>query len=248
MAATTMLQRLSALANPTRFSALAGRILPWAWGLAAVLFVVGLVLGFTSPPDARQGDMVRLLYIHPPTAWIAMLAFGLMAVAALGTLVFKHPLADVAAKAAAPIGAAFTLVGLITGALWGRPTWGTFWVWDGRLTSFLILFFIYLGIIALWHMMEDQVRAGRVVAILTLVGSVNLPIIRYSVEWWSTLHQPASLDLGGSAIDGALLTPMLVMLLAFTVLFVALHLTAMRNEILRRRVRTMRLLAADQAR
>jgi heme exporter protein C len=171
-----------------------------------------------------------------------------MSVAALGTLVWRHPLADVAAKAAAPIGAAFTFLCLVTGSLWGRPMWGTYWVWDARLTSVLVLFLMYLGLIALWRTVDDPSRAARAAAILTLVGAVNLPIIKFSVDWWNTLHQPASvLRLGGPTIDASILVPLLWMALAFTLLFVTLHLAAMRNEILRRRVRTLRLMRARGA-
>ena len=171
-----------------------------------------------------------------------------MSVAALGTLVWRHPLADVAAKAAAPIGAAFTLMCLLTGSLWGRPMWGTYWVWDARLTSVLILFLMYLGVIALWRTIEDPTRAARAAAVLTLVGLVNLPIIKFSVDWWNTLHQGASvLRLGGSTVHVSILVPLLVMVAAFTLLFFTLHLAAMRNEILRRRLRTMMLMQAEAA-
>jgi heme exporter protein C len=170
----------------------------------------------------------------------------MMSAAALGTLVWRHPLADVAAKAAAPIGAAFTLMCLITGALWGRPTWGTYWVWDARLTSVLVLFLMYLGVIALWRAIDDQSRAARVTAVLTLVGAINVPIIKFSVDWWNTLHQPASVfRLGGSTIHPSILAPLIAMLVAFALLALALHLAAMRNEILRRRVQTMLMLQAE---
>jgi heme exporter protein C len=168
-----------------------------------------------------------------------------MSIASIGTLVWRHPLADVAAKSAAPLGAAFTFLALVTGSLWGRPMWGTYWVWDARLTSVLVLFLMYLGVMALWRTVDDPSRAGRAAAILTLVGAVNLPIIKFSVDWWNTLHQPASvLRAGGPAIHPSILTPLMVMALAFLLLFVTLHLAAMRNEILRRRVRSMWLMQA----
>jgi heme exporter protein C len=177
-----------------------------------------------------------------------MACWGLMSLAALGTLVWRHPLADVTAKAAAPLGASFTLMCLVTGSLWGRPMWGTYWVWDARLTSVLVLFLMYLGVIALWHAIEEPLRAARAVAILTLVGAVNLPIIKFSVDWWNTLHQPASVfRVGGPAIHPAILMPLLAMVLAFTLLFVTLLIAAMRNEILRRRVRTLRTVQARTA-
>jgi len=163
-------------------------------------------------------------------------------------LVWRHPLADVAAKAAAPIGAAFTLLCLVTGSLWGRPEWGTYWVWDARLTSELVLLLLYLAVIALWRTVEDPSRAARAAAILTLVGAIDLPIIKFSVEWWNTLHQGASVfRLGGSTIYSTILVPLLIMTVAFTLLFFTLHLAAMRNEILRRRVRTLRLMQASAA-
>ena len=188
------------------------------------------------------------MFIHVPAAWLAMGCWAVMTIAALGTLVWRHPLSDVAARAAAPLGAAFTAMCLITGMLWGRPMWGAYWVWDARLTSVLVLFLMYLGVIALWRTVEDPSRAGRAVAILTLVGAINIPIIKWSVDWWNTLHQPASvMKLGGPAIHPAILTPLLVMGLAFLLLFVTLHLAVMRNEILRRRVRTLMLMRAQAA-
>jgi heme exporter protein C len=171
-----------------------------------------------------------------------------MALAALGTLVWRHPLADVAAKTAAPIGAAFTLMCLLTGSLWGRPMWGTYWVWDARLTSVLVLFLMYLALMALWRTVDDPTRAARSAAVFTLVGAINIPIIKFSVDWWNTLHQPASvLRLGGAAIHVSILVPLIVMWAAFTLLFLTLHLAAMRNEILRRRLRSMLLLQADRS-
>jgi len=237
------------IANPHRFLALARWLVPAFALLAAVLLGIGLVLGFRAPADYQQGETVRIMYVHVPAAWIALGAYTLMAIAALGTLVWRHPLADVVAKAAAPIGAAFCLVCLVTGALWGRPMWGAYWVWDARLTSVLVLFLIYLGILALWRAIEEPGQAGRAVAILTLVGFINVPIVKFSVDWWNTLHQPASVfRLDGPTIHPAILTPLLITTLGFVALFIALHLAAARNEILRRRVRTLRLLAAAEAR
>jgi heme exporter protein C len=234
------------LANPTRFLRLADRLLPWLAAATLIAFGFGLYQLALAPDDYQQGATVKIMFIHVPAAWLGMFAWGLMSVAALGTLVWRHPLADVAAKAAAPIGAAFTLMCLVTGSLWGRPMWGTYWVWDARLTSVLVLFLMYLGVIALWRTIDDPARAARVTAVLTLVGAINIPIIKFSVEWWSTLHQPASvLRLGGSAIHPTILVPLLTMVIAFTLLFLTLHLAAMRNEIVRRRVRTMLMLQAD---
>jgi len=238
-----------ALANPSRFLALAERLLPWLAAATAIAFAAGLYAAFfVAPEDYQQGTTVRIMFIHVPGAWLGMLGWASMSVAALGTLVWRHPLADVALKTAAPIGAAFTFVCLVSGALWGRPMWGTYWVWDARLTSVLVLFLMYLGLIALWRAIEDPSRAARAAAVLTLVGAINLPIIKFSVDWWNTLHQPASLlRIGAPTIHPAILAPLLVMALAFTLLYLTLYLAAMRNEILRRRVRTMRLLHAQTA-
>jgi heme exporter protein C len=235
------------LASPTVFLALTKRTLPWLAAATALLFVIGLWLSFVAPPDYQQGETVRIMYLHVPAAWLSTFIYGVMTLAALGTLVWRHPLADAAQKAAAPLGAAFTFVCLATGSLWGKPMWGTYWVWDARLTSVLVLFILYLGLIALWRAIEDQGRAARAAAILTLVGCVNIPIIKFSVDWWNTLHQPASVfRLGGPTIAPELLWPLLIMALAFTLLFIALHLAAIRNEILRRRVARLTMIAAAE--
>ncbi|MGB6285939.1 MAG: heme ABC transporter permease [Xanthobacteraceae bacterium] len=238
--------RLSELANPSRFLRTANLAIPWLGGATAIVFAFAIYRAMLAPDDYQQGATVKIMFLHVPSAWLGMLCWGLMTIAALGTLVWRHPLADVAAKAAAPLGAAFTLLCLVTGSLWGRPEWGTYWVWDARLTSELILFLLYLGVIALWRTVEDASRAARAVAILTLVGAIDLPIIKFSVDWWNTLHQGASVfRLGGSTVDPTILIPLLLMAAAFTLLFVTLLLAAMRNEILRRRVRTLRLLQAS---
>ncbi|WP_439572441.1 heme ABC transporter permease [Phreatobacter sp.] len=236
------------LANPTRFLALVERVLPWLAGLTVILFVVAAWFVFAvAPDDYQQGATVKIMFIHVPAAWLSMACYALMALASLGTLVWRHPLADVSARAAAPIGAAFTFVCLATGSLWGRPMWGTWWIWDARLTAELVLLIMYLGLIALWRTVEDPGRAGRAAAVLTLVGTINLPIIKFSVDWWNTLHQPASVfRLGGPTIHTSILVPLAISALAFTVFFVLLHLAAMRNEVLRRRIRAMRLVAAQR--
>jgi heme exporter protein C len=265
---------LADLANPTRFLALANRALPWLVGATVIAFAFGFAQVLASPDERWQGDTVKIMYLHVPSAWLGMLAWGLMAVAGLGSLVWRHPLADVAAKSAAPIGAAFTLLCLVTGSLWGQPTWGHFWVWDGRLTSVLVLFLMYLGLIMLWQSIDEPWRAGRVAAIFALVGTLILPVIKFSVECWNTLHQPASFLrtstetnalacklLGvsqppvlavppirdGAAMNASFVMPLIVMTVAFTLLFVTLHVAAMRNEILRRRVRTLLLMQANAA-
>ena len=240
---------LTSLANPARFLALSARLLPWLSATSASFFALGLYLAlYASPPDYQQGDSVRIMYIHVPAATLAMGCYVLMAIAALGTLVWRHPLADVAAKSAAPLGAALTFLGLVTGSIWGKPMWGAWWVWDARLTSFLVLFIMYLGLIALWRAFDDPSRASRVVAVLILVGSVNIPIIKFSVDWWNTLHQGESIfRMNGPTIDPSMLTPLFVMMTAFAMLFLTLLLAAMRTEIFRRRVRAAELIAARPA-
>ncbi len=237
------------LANPSRFLAFAERALPWLAGATAIAFAIGLYQAFfVAPDDYQQGATVKIMFLHVPSAWLALGCWTVMSMAALGTLVWRHPLADVAAKSAAPLGAAFTFLCLLTGSLWGRPMWGTYWVWDARLTSVLVLFLMYLGLLALWRAVDDPTRAGRAAAILTLVGAINLPVIKFSVDFWNTLHQPASvLRLGAPTIHPAILVPLLTMALAFALLFATLLVAAMRNEILRRRVRSMRLLRAQAA-
>jgi heme exporter protein C len=235
------------LANPTRFLKFTNCVLPWLAAATLILFAVGLYGAVNAPDDYQQGATVKIMYLHVPCAWLGMMGWALMSVAALGTLVWRHPLADVAGKAAAPIGAAFTLVCLVTGSLWGRPTWGTYWVWDARLTSVLVLFLLYLGVLALYWTAEDPGRGARAAAVLTLVGAVNLPIIKYSVDWWNTLHQGESIfRAGGPSIAPSILWPLAIMAVAFTFLFFTLHLAAMRNEILRRRVRAMRMIQAQE--
>lgn len=235
----------SRLAHPGQFLGWSkGFILPLAL-LTFVLFGAGLYFAFfDSPADYQMGDTVRIMYVHVPNAWLSQFVYAIMAASALGTLVWRHPMADVAAKSAAPLGAVFTALALFTGSLWGRPTWGTFWEWDGRMTSTLILLFIYLGIIALWRAFEDQGRAARIIAVFTLVGALNIPVIKFSVDWWHTLHQPASIMTSGSHLPASMLLPLLLMSLAFTTLFLTLHIVRMRSEIFRRRAESLERRAA----
>jgi len=227
-------------ANPTKFLALSRALRPWLAGATVVLLAAGLVLGLRVPPDYRQGETVKLMFLHVPAAWTAMMAYGLMAAASLVGLVWRHPLADQAARAAAPLGALFTALGLATGALWGRPMWGAWWVWDGRLTSFLLLLFLYVGYIALWNAIEDETRAAKAAAILALVGAVNLPVIEFSVQWWTTLHQGESIiRMGGPLIAGVYLWPLFLMAAGYTLLFVTLWLMRIETEILERRARSL---------
>jgi heme exporter protein C len=243
MAMQSLTQRL---ANPTRFMQISGVLLPVLSALAVVLLAWGLYLAATAPPDYQHGHTVKIMFVHVPSAWLAMMAYGVVALSSFGLLVFRHPLADVSAKAAAPIGAAFTLLALVTGSLWGKPGWGTYWVWDARLTSVLILFFLYLGLIALRSSIEDEALAGRLTAVLAVIGVVMLPIIKYSVTWWSTLHQPSTGF--GSTVDPALRWPLLIMAAASTILFLSMHLKAMRNEVLRRRAKSLMLAEVERSR
>lgn len=236
------------LANPTRFLALVARTLPWlATATVMLLAVAGYLAFFASPDDYQQGGTVRIMYIHVPAAWLSLFCYAVMAAASLGTLVWRHPLADVSAKAAAPIGAAFTFICLATGSLWGRPMWGTWWIWDARLTSELVLLIMYLGLMALWRSVDDPGRAGRAAAVLTLVGTVNLPIIKFSVDWWYTLHQPASVfRMGGPTIDRAMLTPLFVMGIAYLLLYLVLLIIRMKTELTLRRIERLQIVAADR--
>jgi heme exporter protein C len=230
------------LANPARFMKLSGQLLPWFGAAASLLIGAGLYMAFACPPDYQQGDTVRIMFVHVPAAWVAMMAYGALAVASLFSLVWRHPLADVAAKTAAPLGALFTALALVTGSLWGRPMWGTYWVWDGRLTSFLLLLFLYLGYIALWNAIEDEIRAARAASILALVGVVDLVIIKFSVDWWATLHQGESIfRADGPTIAGVFLWPLFTMMAGYTALFFSLWMVRIRTEILERRARTLML-------
>lgn len=233
------------LANPRRFMDVSRRFLPWISASAVILIAIGLYLAlFVVPPERQQGDTVRIMFLHVPSAWIAMMAYALMALASVVALVNRHPLADVAAREAAPLGALFTALALVTGSLWGKPMWGTWWVWDARLTSFLLLLFLYLGYIALWSAIEDRTRAARAAAILAIIGAVNLPIIKFSVDWWNTLHQGESIFRpGGPTIAPIFLWPLCVMAAGFTALFAFLWVIRIRTAILEQSLRAR--LAAD---
>jgi len=233
-------------ANPAKFNKLADKIQPWAIILGTIAFVSGTYYAlFASPPDYQQGESVRMMYVHVPAAWASMSTYGFIAVASFVALVWRHPLALMAGKAAAPIGATFTALALITGSLWGKPMWGTFWEWDGRMTSVLVMFFLYLGYIALWEAMEDDEKAGRAASILALVGVVNLPIIKFSVEWWNSLHQPASvLRADGPSMPAEMLMPLFILGIAYQLYFTVVILWRMKLEINKKKIDVMRQIAA----
>lgn len=241
---------MQAFANPARFLRIQAALQPWVTAAAILLLAAGLYLGLArAPADYQQGETVRIMYVHVPAAWMALFVYTFMAFASAVAIIFRHPLADLAAKAAAPIGCVFTALALVTGALWGKPMWGTWWEWgDARLTSMFVLLLLYLGYMAVWQAIDEPWRAARIAGVVAIVGVINIPIIKFSVDWWSTLHQPASvLRIGGPAIHGSILVPLLVMAAAYTMLFAALHLIALRTEVMARRVRQMQLAQAGQA-
>lgn len=235
-------------ANPKRFLKIADAVYPWTAVATAILFLAGLYLGLVAAPeDYQQGDTVRIMFIHVPAATMALGAYVMMALASAVGLVWKHPVAELSAKAAAPIGACFAFLTLVTGSLWGQPMWGTYWVWDARLTSFLILFFLYLGYMAIWEAYDDPTRAGKAAAILAIVGVINIPIIKFSVEWWNTLHQPASIiTTEGPKIHGSILLPLLVMMAAYGCFFLTVLILRTKMEITARRVRLLKMAAARE--
>ena len=231
------------LANPTRFVALANAVLPYVWALTIGLFAVGFYGALvTAPPDYQQGETVRIMFVHVPAAWMALLVYTVMALASFAAIVFRHPLADAAAKTAAPIGAVFCFLALATGSLWGKPMWGAWWVWDARLTSMFVLFLLYIGYMAVWQAIDEPHRAAMIARVVALVGFINIPIVKFSVNWWNSLHQPASVfRMDGPAIAFPMLWPLLVMGLAYTLLFLALHLVSIRAEIAARKIRQIRI-------
>ena len=234
---------LHRFANPTRFLRIASIAQPWIAWATIMLAGTGLYFGlFNSPADYQQGESVRIMYVHVPAAWMAMFCYTSMAIAAGIGLIWKHPLADIAAKATAPVGACFTFLALFTGSLWGKPMWGTWWVWDARLTSMLVLLFLYLGYIALINAFDDEARGTKSSSILVLVGLINVPIIKFSVDWWNTLHQPASvLRMGGPSIDESMLWPLLLMTVAFKAYYIWVLLVRIRAEIISNKIRILRL-------
>lgn len=226
-------------AAPKNFYRLAGRLIPWLGAITAILLAIGLYIGLVvAPPDYQQGDSYRIMFIHVPSAWMSMFVYVLMAGAAGVGLVWHIKLAEILARVCAPIGASFTLLALVTGSLWGKPMWGTWWVWDARLTSELLLLFLYLGVMALQASIDDPRRSSRAGAVLALVGVINVPIIHFSVQWWNTLHQPASISsisrIVSPTIAPSMLLPLLIMAVAFQFYFFTMALVRMRTEILER--------------
>ena len=231
------------LANPTRFIRFADLLMVPIAALAALLLAAGLYLGLlASPPDYQQGETVRIMYVHVPAAWLATLGYVALGLCGLFYIVWRHPLADIAARAIAPVGAVFAFLTLVTGSLWGKPMWGAWWVWDARLTSMLILFFFYLGFIALANGFDRAERGSRPAALLALVGMINVPIVKFSVDWWNTLHQPASLlRSGGPTIDSSMLTPLVLTLIATHAYFAILVILRMRALLIERRLAALTL-------
>jgi len=235
---------VSRFANPGKFLRLADRLLPWLGTAAIVSFAYGLYLAlYASPPDYQQGETVRIMYVHVPAAWMGLVIYVAMAIIAGIGLVARHALADIFCTAAAPVGAVLTALCLITGSLWGQPTWGAWWVWDARLTSVLILFFLYCGYILLRHSFDDHDKGGKAGAILLLVGIVNIPIIHFSVLWWNTLHQPPSVfRLTGPSIAPGMLKPLLAMAFAYLLYAKSVILLRMKTELLARKIETTEML------
>ncbi len=228
-----------------RYSAV---ILPWSIWITVALLGVGLYLAlFVAPADYQQGDSVRIMFVHAPAAWMALFVYTGMAISSAMALIWRHPLADIAARASAPIGACFTLIALVTGSLWGKPMWGTWWVWDARLTSMLVLFFLYLGYMALVDAFDDNAKGARAAAILALVGFVNVPIIKFSVDWWNTLHQPASVvKIGGPSIHASMLIPLVIMAVGFTTFYVAVLILRMRGAIVGAKLRALQMALIER--
>ena len=237
---------LHRFANPGRFLRLSARVSPWLWGAAALLLAVGVPWALVfSPPDWQQGETVRIMYVHVPMAWLSMAGYVALAVASATALIWRHPLADLFAREISPVGAAVTALCLATGSLWGRPMWGTWWVWDARLTSVLVLFFLWVGHAALVRAFDDEERGARAGAILAVIGAINVPVVKFSVDFFNTLHQPASVArLGGPSLHVDILYPLLVCAVGFSLLFAALVLTRTRAAVMEKRIRQLQLAQA----
>jgi len=220
--------------SPPWFYSFSGKLIPWLWVGFAVLTAIGLYQGLLiAPADYQQGESVRIMYIHVPAAWMSMMIYGLMAIWGFIALVWRIRIMEVLIISSAPVGAAFTIIALVTGSLWGRPTWGTYWVWDARLTSELVLLFLYFGVIALYNSYDEPRKAARAASLMSIVGAVNLPIIHFSVEWWNTLHQGSSIGTSGNSIDVSMLWPLLYMAIAFKLYYGANLLSRARVTLLK---------------
>ena len=232
------------LANPSRFFRITNFLLPWLMGLSITLTIIGIYFAlFDSPDDLVQGSAVRIMYVHVPSAWLSIFSYLLLSICSFFFIVWRHPLADILSRSIAPVGALFSLLTLLTGSIWGRPMWGTWWVWDARLTSMLILFIFFLGYIALSNAFERNERGSRPAALLAIVGSINLPIVKFSVDWWNTLHQPASIiRTGGVSIDQSMLVPLIIMTLAFNVFFILVVILRAHSILIERKVYHLKVL------
>tara|TARA_B100001559_G_C16426520_1_gene587680 strand:+ start:330 stop:1058 length:729 start_codon:yes stop_codon:yes gene_type:complete len=237
------MKNLHKLANPGIFLRILHKIQPWSTMLAIASCSIGLYLGlFIAPPDYQQGESVRIIYVHVPSATLASIVYAIMAISSIMAFIWKNPMGNIIAKSAAPIGAIFTIIAIITGAFWGKPTWGTWWIWDARLTSVLILFFLYLGYIGIWQIFEDQSKAAKAAGIIAIVGAINLPIIKFSVDWWNTLHQGASiLRLDGPTIHIDILVPLLFMFAGFLAYFISVLITRIESEITIQKIRSIQI-------
>ena len=245
MTTETIKPSIWAFANPTWFMGFANKAIPVLALITFLLLAIGLWLSLNAPEDYQQGHTVLIMFIHVPAAWLAMMSYSVMSISAIGTIVWRHPLADVSLRSAAPLGAMFTILALATGSLWGKPMWGTWWEWDARMTSVLVLLIIYLGLITLSKAFDEPSEAALPLAVMTLTGFAIIPIIKFSVDWWNTLHQPASVSrFDRPAMGPEFLYPLLIMAIAYMAIFFTLHMMSMRNEILSRRIRTMKMSAA----
>ena len=231
-------------ANPSRFVRITSILVPWLMAAAGILFITGLYLSLLkSPDDIVQGSAVRIMYVHVPSAWLSIFSYLLLAICSLFFIVWRHPLADILSRAIAPVGALFSLLTLLTGSIWGKPMWGTWWVWDARLTSMLILFLLFMGYIALSNAFEKSERGSRPAALLAIAGSINLPIVKFSVDWWSTLHQPASImRSGGISIDGSMLLPLVIMFLAFQLFFILIIIFRSHSILIERKMQHLKIM------
>ena len=231
-------------ANPSRFVRITSILVPWLMSILVIFFISGIYLAlFGSPDDIVQGSAVRIMYVHVPSAWLSLFSYLMLAICSFFFIIWRHPLADILSRSIAPVGALFALLTLITGSIWGRPMWGTWWVWDARLTSMLILFIFFMGYIALSNAFEKNERGSRPAALLAIAGSINLPIVKFSVDWWNTLHQPASImRSGGISIDSSMLWPLAIMALAFQTFFILIIILRSHSMLIERKVNHLKVM------